>query len=258
MKLKFCVPSLDQVFETTLWTQLDDVSPFWRDQLYIEYPEINKEKAMFLSEKKRMDYLRDELGKIYRGNLEKFHELSLTWQKYWDNHVTNIESALSAAYEIDLGQLLNDCVGYVNLNPVCPRYLDSHTFYVFYKMKPDRVLRTSLHEIMHFLWFYKWQEHFHDNPQEYDIPHLKWIFSEMVQDTMVRDTPIAPLFDGRESAYDYFYTMEIAGAPILSTLSECYKNSGLIGLFENGYAYCQKHEDEIRAKIKEAEKQKKY
>ncbi len=253
MKLTFCVPSLDQVLEATLWTQEDGITSYWRDGLYQEYPEIDKVKALALPAQKRMRYVSDTLTKIYGEKQSAFKILIQDWQKEWNSKLDEIESALSVAYEMDTKPVLNNMVAYVNLNPVCPRYLDTHSFYIFYKMEIDRVIRTCLHEIMHFLWFYKWQEHFHDDPKEYDTPHLKWIFSEMVQETMMADTPIKDLSKWQGNVYDYFYEMKIDGKPILKTLSDIHKTKGLIGLFEDGYQYCIAHENEIRESIRTAE-----
>ncbi len=253
MKLTFRVPRLDQMLEATLWTQEDGITPYWRDGLYQEYPEINKEKAVVLPAQERMKYVSDILTKIYGEKQGVFKILIQDWQKEWNSKLNEIESALSAAYEMDVKPVLNNMVAYVNLNPVCPRYLDTHSFYIFYKMEIDRVIRTCLHEIMHFLWFHKWQEHFHDNPKEYDAPHLKWIFSEMVQETMMADTPIKDLSKWQGNAYDCFYEMKIDGKPILQTLSDIHQAKGLIGLFEEGYQYCIAHENEIRSCIKKAE-----
>ena len=253
MKLTFRVPRLDQMLEATLWTQEDGITPYWRDGLYQEYPEIDKEKVVALPEQERMKYVSDILTKIYGEKQDVFKILIQDWQKEWNSKLNEIESALSAAYEMDVKPVLNNMVAYVNLNPVCPRYLDTHSFYIFYKMEIDRVIRTCLHEIMHFLWFHKWQEHFHDNPKEYDAPHLKWIFSEMVQETMMADTPIRNLSKWQGNAYDYFYEMKIDGKPILQTLSDIHQAKGLIGLFEEGYQYCIAYENEIRSCIKKAE-----
>lgn len=253
MQLTFRVPTLQQVLDTTLWTQEDGVTPYWRDGLYQEYSEIDKGKALSLAGKERMKYVGDILSEIYQAKKNEFQSLVQLWQEKWNEQAPEIEKAFSCAYEVDVGPILNNMVGYVNLNPVCPRYLDSHTFYVFYKMDVDRVIRTALHEIMHFVWFYKWQEYFHDDPQEYDTPHLKWIFSEMVQDTMVKNTPIKNLAKWQKNAYDYFYTMDIEGKPILKTLSDIYRTKGLIGLFKDGFNYCKMHEVEIRKSIEEAE-----
>lgn len=253
MKLAFQIPMLKQVLETTLWTQEDSVTPMWRNYLYKYYPQLDKEKALSLPEKQRMQYVGDVLSQVYKGKKDEFKTMLQSWQAEWNNNLPEIESALAQAYDIDVKPILNDMVAYINLNPVCPRFLDEHTFYVFYKVDPKRAVRTCLHEIMHFLWFYKWQEHFHDDPKEYDNPHLKWIFSEMVQDTMCQDTPLKSFFKGRKNAYDYFYTMEIRGIPILKKLSDIHKAKGLLGLFEQGFDYLKQNELEIRAAIQKAE-----
>lgn len=253
MKLLFQVPTLEQVLETTLWTQENGITPYWRDSLYSEYPQISKEKALTLSEKERMKYVGDMLTKIYYEQQNLLKRLLQDWQKEWTSKLAQIENAFSVAYEIDVTPILNDMVAYANLNPICPRYLDTHSFYVFYKMETDRVIRTCLHEIMHFFWFYKWQEHFHDDPKEYDNPHLKWIFSEIVQETMMANTPIRNLSNWNGNAYDYFYNMKIGGKLILQTLAEIHQAAGLIGLFEQGYQYCLAHENEIRDAVQKAE-----
>jgi len=256
MKLTFEVPSLDQVLETTLWTQEEGVAPFWRDKLYQEYPQLDQKKALALSESARKAYVRDILSQLYLDLKDELKKKAEIWQKTWQQKLPQIERALSVAYETEIVDLLNEMRAYPNLNPVCPRYLDSKTFYIFYNIDNDRAIRTCLHEIMHFLWFYKWQEYFHDDSAEYDVPHLKWIFSEMVQDTMTQNTPLKSLFDGKTNAYDYFYNMMIEEHPILETLAHFYRNGGLRGLFEDGYAYCKNHESELRAKIKQAESEK--
>ena len=155
MKLTFQVPTLDQVLETTLWTQEDGITPYWRDALYQEYPEIDKEKALALPEKERMTYVGDILSQIYHKKQGEFEKLVQMWQAKWNKELPQIELAFSKAYELDVKPVLNNVIGYANLNPVCPRYLDVHTFYVFYKMDIERIIRTAMHEIMHFLWFYK-------------------------------------------------------------------------------------------------------
>ena len=193
------------------------------------------------------------MTKIYQEKLNDFKGLAVDWQSFWDSKVEQIEDAFSKAYEVDVKPILNDMKAYVNLNPVCPRYLDSKSFYLFYDLPKDRMLRTCLHEIMHFLWFYKWQEFFHDDVKEYDTPHLKWIFSEMVQETMMKNTPIKNLSEWQGNAYVYFYTMKIGNCCILDTLNEIHQKAGIMGLFTDGYRYCQEHENEIRQAICQAE-----
>ncbi len=81
--------------------------------------------------------------------------------------------------------LFNDIEARVGLNPVCPRHLESSSFDAFYKFSPMGMAVTSIHEIIHFIWFYVWNKIFNDNIVEYENPHLKWILSEMVVDIII-------------------------------------------------------------------------
>lgn len=48
MKLIYRVPTLGEALDTTLWTQEDGRTPYWRDWLYRVYPELEKEKILAL------------------------------------------------------------------------------------------------------------------------------------------------------------------------------------------------------------------
>ena len=49
--------------------------------------------------------------------------------------------------------------------------------------------------------------------------------------------------------YPYFFTMEIDGVFITETIQEMYRSMGILKFMKESYAYCQKHEVEIRAYI---------
>lgn len=106
----------------------------------------------------------------------------------------------------------------------------------------------SLHEITHFIWFKKWNEHFHDKWEEYDTPHLKWVFSEMVVESILSDEKLKALnpYAGN-SVYEYFYKIKIKGVPILKILDKLYKTNSIIDFMENGYELCQQNEELIRS-----------
>ena len=115
------------------------------------------------------------------------------------------------------------------------------------------MMRTTLHEIMLFFWFHRWQEHFHDNPKEYDVPHLKWIYSEMVTDTFARFSPLQKFYGDYPAAYDYFYTLKIDGKNVLDVLGEVYQSCGIKGLFYDGFDFIKKYENQIRQHILKSE-----
>lgn len=117
----------------------------------------------------------------------------------------------------------------------------------------------SIHEIIHYVWFYVWNNHFGDSYSEYDSPSLKWILSEMVVESVMDDerlsslNPYYPREDGG-CVYSYFLDMNICGKPILDTLREMYRASHITDYMETSYRYCVENEAAIRLHIEEAEK----
>lgn len=127
-------------------------------------------------------------------------------------------------------------------------------FYIEHQsnIKEKGALGVSIHELIHFVWFYVWHNHFHDSYEEYETPNLKWIFSEIVVEPIMRVprlSSINPYFK-TGCVYDYFYTMKIKGKPILDTMNTKYKTLPITTFMEEGYNYCLTHEKEIRMQIK--------
>lgn len=87
---------------------------------------------------------------------------------------------------------------------------------------------------------------------EYETPHLKWVFSEMVVDPIMRNESrikdLNPYFDDG-CVYGYFYKMIVDGKPILETLDQMYKALSIIDFMEQGYNYCVKYEAVIREQM---------
>ncbi len=255
MKLIYRVPTLDEALETTIWTQEDGLTPYWRDWLYRVYPQLNKEKTLSLPWAEREKFLKKELSNIYHQVLPQLKKQAAHWNQLYSAQRNKLVKEYSLAFETDVENILNDMFACPNLNPISPRYLDKHSFFLFYRMDDDVMMRTSLHEIMHFVWFYKWQEHFHDSPQEYDVPHLKWIYSEMVTDTFARFSEFKNFYGDYPAAYDYFYTFKINGENVLDRLGKIYQTNGIMGLFNEGFNLVQKNEQQLRLHIQKSENQ---
>ena len=131
MKLIYRIPTLDEVFETTLWTQEDGQTPYWRDWLYRVYPQLDKEKILSLSWVKRKKCLKEELGKIYREVLPRLENQAKHWNQLFQSKQDELEKAYSLAFQTDAKDILNDMFACPNLNPISPRYLDQHSFFYF-------------------------------------------------------------------------------------------------------------------------------
>lgn len=258
MEVTFINPGQERILAGILETQTDDSTPFWSDSLYYFYPELNKEYAFSLKAEERKKYIQREMGKIYMEKKGLLDEKVEEYTKSWLEHKEQITSALSDAFEIDCKELLNDLVCYVSLNPVSPRFLQEHAFEIFYLNSGRGAIGVAIHEIIHFVWFYVWNQVYGDSYEEYETPSLKWIFSEMIVESIMRDerlSAINPYFPRENGGciYPYFFSMEVDGKLILETLDEMYRGQSIKDFMKNGYEYCIKHEEEIREHIRKSE-----
>lgn len=233
--------------------QTDKVSDYWRNQLFNMYPFLDKEKCLNLIWEERKQYITSKLSTYYdriKLNLQNKFEAS---QSTWLENKEIVNTIYSKVFGIDCFSILNNIIAEISLNPICPRNLRNNSFSFFWNADNNNFLRTTLHEMIHFIWFYIWQQHFTDNTEEYENPHIKWILSEMVIDTIIKYTEIGNLYPEpykHHLAYEYFYDMKIDNIPILNIVAKIKEKSHNIEEFmERAYEYCLENEDSIRKQI---------
>lgn len=259
MNVTFSNPGADSMIENILLFQGDGEAPYWSDGLYYFFPQIEEKKAKSLCFEDRCAYIRDSLREIYEEQKETLDEKVKRYNAHFQAHKSQIEAALSDAFQTSTECLFNDLRAFISLNPVSPRFLDRHTFDVFYLNSERGALGLSIHEIIHFIWFHVWNRLWQDSYAEYERPSLKWILSEMVVESVMRDerlSAINPYFP-REAGgcvYPYFFDMTADGVPILDTLDQMYHSRSIQAFMKDSYAYCLAHEREIRAHIAQSEK----
>lgn len=231
-------------------------SDFWSAPLFYFYTDIDKEKFQNMEVIQQRKYLEEYFSEFEKANRNMIKEKVERYNERWKKYCGQIREALEEAFEINLADKFNAMKGYVTYNPVCPRYLENSSFDVFYLNSEKGALGLSIHEIIHFVWFYVWKQIFLDDSKEYETPHMKWILSEMVVEPIMRDERLAsinPYFEAGECVYPYFYSMRIEGKPILECLAEMYGCMTIKDFMKESYYFCQKHETEIRRYIQEQE-----
>lgn len=248
MKLTFKNPGYNYMLESILEFQGEEQGEFFRESLYMFYPNFDKGKMDSLDTEGKKEYISLELKQIYEANVGLLEDKLKVYQKHWDNNQEVIQKAFEEIFNMKLEDEFNSMIGNISLNPVSPRYLDTNNFDVFYLNSERGALGLALHEITHFIWFKKWQQLFKDNLEEYEAPHLKWVFSEMVVESILSDERLKKLnpYTGH-NVYEYFYKLELDGQPVLEILDECYKENTIENFMEKGFEFCVKNEDLIRS-----------
>ncbi len=258
MELTFVNPGVDYMLEQIMEFQAEDETGFWAEPLYHFYPQLDKTFAMSLTFPERKAYIEMTLRSVYADLSDTINQKVILYANHWAVCKKQIIDALSDAFDVDCSVLFNDLRCNVSMNPIMPRFLKEHCFDVFYLNGEKGAIGNAIHEIIHFVWFYVWNRLFKDRYEEYERPTLKWILSEMVVESVMKDdrlSSINPYFNREQGGciYPYFFDMTADGSLILDKLDEMYKSQHIHDFMRNSYSYCQKHEEEIRAHIQSYE-----
>ena len=152
--------SLDSImlFHNNKWNEM------WSNSLFQVYNQIECEKLYSLPVLQRRLYLNDALLPFYLEQESEFADKIIKYNSHWQQHKGQITEAFSEAFQLDYADKLNNIVGNITLNPIEPRFLDSHTFDVFHLNSERGALGVALHEVIHFAWFDVWQAHLRTIP----------------------------------------------------------------------------------------------
>ena len=258
MNVTYKNPGCEYSIESIMLFQTEEQTSFWSEPLLYFYPQIDKNEITGRDLAGRKEYLCEVFSEIYRNTKDELDGKTVCYNEYFSKYRSQIEDALSDAFELDARSLYNDLTGNITLNPICPRFLKERRFDVFCKSSEKGALCMSLHEIIHYFWFYVWNGHFGDSYEEYEMPSLKWMLSEMVVEALMSDrrlSSVNPYFPRENGGcvYSYFQDMMIDRTPVLKTIDKLYHDNGITDFMETAYAYCAEHEQAIRQHIGEAE-----
>ena len=255
MKLNWQQKDFDSDLDFILFHQKDGTPIWWQKQLFKAYPDLNYEYALSLPESNRFEYISEQM-KIQAEKRKSVVDNSIKiFSDKWSEISDKLNDVYSNAFDNDCNNILNDMVANVGLNPICPRDIQNHSFDIYHYFDSQYAITTALHEITHFVWFYFWQKHFQDNSTEYDFPNIKWLLSEIVVETIIRNSEINNLIKQPQYiAYSYFYDMTINGELLFDTMKKMYLNrTDIYDFMESAFNWIKNNESELREKIAIAE-----
>ena len=258
MDLTFIDPGFEYMIHGIMAFQTEATTSFWSAPLFQFYPRLDQKYADSLCFSDRKNYIKRVLSAVYDEEKHVIDEKVVLYSRRWKECRPQITAALSEAFHCDCGRLFPDLECRVSLNPIEPRFLKEHAFDIFYLNSDQGAIGEAIHEIIHFVWFHIWNQIFGDSYDEYEAPSLKWIFSEMIVESVMKDprlSSVNPYFPRENGGciYPYFFDMRVNGALILDVLDELYRSLNIAEFMKRGYALCLDHEAEIRAHMKRAE-----
>ena len=121
------------------------------------YFDLNLDGLLELASEKKQKVVSNAVSSKYNENLETMQKAVQKFQEFWNKKQNFINKELFKIF----GREFNfNCIAYVNLNPVWPRYLKEKAFDVNYNASKDFLLSSCVHEIIHFIWFDIWKGNF--------------------------------------------------------------------------------------------------
>lgn len=259
MKLTWKRKDLDADIDFILFHQMDDTPKWWRDQLFKAYPALDAEYCRSVPQDVRHAYIRREMHKQAKIRQSVIDKSIAEYASHWAPIAERLNAAYSATFGENCDYILNDMQACVGLNPICPRDLQNHTFDIYHYFAPEYAVEMAIHEITHLVWFYFWNLYFKDDASEYDFPNIKWLLSEIVVETIIRNSEIGGLIPDLNShkyiAYSYFYNMKIQNRPLFDIMRDLFMcRKSMREFMEQAFDFVIKNEPELRTKIAVAEK----
>lgn len=168
------------------------------------------------------EVVKTKITNLYVDNVEDLNNAKFRFQEIWDKNSEEINNELTKMF----GKEFNiECIAYINLNPVCPRYLNEKSFDVNVNSGDNYLLQTCIHEIIHFIWFDVWKETFPSIPEsDYDYPNISWLLSEIAIGSIFKFSNLNK-YSENNVAYDIFYVEKIGEKTISEIANDIYLNS---------------------------------
>lgn len=197
----------------------------------------------------RRAFMAEIVTPIYNNNLANMENSVKEFQDYWNENATLICSELERVFKISF-KGVQLYYAEININPVCPRFLNEKTFDISNTSTKEKALQTCIHELIHFCWFDLWQEIWPEtDTKNFESPHTEWLLSEIAIDPIVYFSALKNLCTDTP-AYNYFYESKIWGENLIEVFRKLYKANNIDNFMERGLKLLQNNPDLVKDLVK--------
>lgn len=247
-KVKFVIAPFKKIFPLIHYFLNPRKGDFdWSNAVYWGYPKL-KRKLINIKDKKEREKIEYQFFRVfYNKNLNLLNKKKIFFQKEWDKINEEVMNILSEICEIDWLKKDYQMKARISLNPICPRWIKSRTFDIYYKDNLRRMKGTAIHELLHFIYFEKWKKVFpKTEDKEFDSPHLVWQLSEMVPGIILNDFRVRRVFNYKFKSYKEYEKIKINGKFLYSYLKDFYKQrKDFEDFLRRSWRFVKKHERKI-------------
>lgn len=238
-KIKFSPMTLEENIETIKWAFFEENGDLSVHYYTIKcFPEL---ASIDINAPKEEIYKIIET--VVTEDYTKYKEIMISeakrYNNLWSEYNDKYFEMLSKFLGVNFPENVNQIDAYVGLIPVFPRYLDNFSFSISIDVDDWKLIETSAHETLHFLWFEKWKRMYPKTPRRnFECPYMEWKYSEMVTDPILNNKPFNELFKFTEKGYDSFYELYDNDELVMDKLRNIYStNDSIEDKIEKGYTY---------------------
>jgi hypothetical protein len=177
--------------------------------------------------------------KFNEDNKDDLNNAIKKFQQEWEAYNDSYFASFGELFEISPNILNKEIKALVSINPICPRFLDSQSFNIYYLIDEDQFLSVVAHEVQHFLFFKKWEEVFfkgfdeetkQNERQKFNEPYLPWIISELLSPAFLNSPKISNVLKISNarvySEWDYYFIGDETVNDFFERLFNEFLNSG--------------------------------
>ena len=213
----------------------------WDWSRYIKdcYPELNKGD----SKQKAYEFVSRFREKHKKELQNKLTDYKIEFEKTIDKIVSEFRKIL----ELDIIKISKINI-LISLSPINPYDLEGKEFSVYWNFPIKDMIAISIHEILHFLYFEKWEEIFPETKiKDFEPPSLIWHLSELIVPVVLNDKKIQKIFEYDHRTYEEYNKLKINNKSINEVVLDLYKNRKNFSSFvKKSYNLIITHEKEIQ------------
>jgi hypothetical protein len=226
-KVKFEVPSVQREINIIFdFCMHKNPSLDFSATVYNAHQKLKEMVAGITDEKQFYEQCKKYVTDYIMENKEVVEKVKENFQKFWNEVNDDFLDDLSKDFETDLPEEIKEIKANVSINPICPRWIDKWTYNLFYKFSENSMKKTSIHEIIHFLYFKKWVEVFPDTDKKnFNGAHSEWILSEILVHTIMNNNKaIQDIIKNEKSeVYKKWQSIMIDGKKLPEYFEDTYK-----------------------------------
>jgi len=254
-KVTFSVISFDEMIPNLIYFVTRDRGTQWDWSHYIfkYYPSLETELESNNGPASEEDIVNSYFARVYNDRSVELVAKKEEIQEKWDEINDELMLTLASVVEIEWPVFLKDFSARISLNPICPRFLNKNTFDIFYQSPINGKIHTTTHELLHFIYFWKWKNVFPNvNSREFNSPYMVWHLSEMVTGVILNDPRIQKIIQYPSHTYGIYERTKVKGKPLTSYLSEFYNaRKDFRDFLLTSYQFLLNNEEEIEKAVGE-------